>query len=71
MLGLIIMVALATLAYRYAETENLSGVFWATLSVLLWLGAAWLLPVNILGMLALQVAMLVAMRFLAIRQNNC
>lgn len=70
-LGLMIMIACPILVYRYAEMENLSGVLWAGLSILLWLGARWLLPVNFLGILALQGAMLVGMRFLAIRRNNC
>lgn len=71
MISLVIMLACVVLAYRYADTENLSGPFWATASLVLWFASAWLLPANILGLIALQLAMLVSMRFLAIRQNNC
>jgi hypothetical protein len=70
MLGLMIM-PFAVLAYRYAETENLSGTFWAVVSLALWFGVGWLLPVGFLVLIGLQFAMLVAMRCLAIRQNNC
>jgi hypothetical protein len=71
MLGLIVMIACAVLAYRYAETENLSGAFWAAMSVVLWFGVALLLPVGFLVLIGLQLAMLVMMRCLAIRQNSC
>ena len=70
MLGLLMMIAFAVFAYRYAETENLSGAFWAIVSVALWFGAA-LLPVSFLGAVLLQGAMLVGMRCLAIRRHGC
>ena len=46
------MIACAVLAYRYAETENLSGAFWAVVSLALWFGVGWLLPVGFLVLIA-------------------
>ena len=71
MFGLMIMIACAVLAYRYAETENLSGVFWAIVSVVLWFGVGLLLPDGFLVVILVQFGMLVTMRCLAIRRNNC
>jgi hypothetical protein len=71
MLVLLMMISCAVLAYRYAETENLSGAFWAVVSLVLWFGVGLLLPVHFLVVIGVQFAMLVMMRCLAIRRNNC
>lgn len=67
---LVVLVACVVLAYRYAEMENLSGVFWGAMSLLLWIVPGLLLPVGFLVLLGLQVALLVLIRVLAIRQHG-
>ncbi len=68
MFGLAIMIACVVLAYRYAEMENLRGWLWALASFVLYLASGLLL--NLLGVLLVQVALLVTIRCLAIRQHG-
>jgi hypothetical protein len=71
---LTVLVACAVFAYRYAETEGLSGVFWASLSVLLYLVSGLLLATLIpfgwfLGVF-LQLGLFVLIRTVAIRRHG-
>lgn len=74
MIGLVILIACAVFAYRYAETEGLSGVFWAAMSVLLYLLVGPVLAVLIpfgwfLGIF-LQVGLFILIRTVAIRRHG-
>ena len=67
---LVIMIACAVLAYRYAEMEGMSGIGWAAASVALWLAPRFLWPAGLLIRILLQVGLLVAIRGLAIRRHG-
>ncbi len=69
-LGLLVLIACVILAGRYAAMEDLSGTFWALMSLLLWIVPAVFLPVGFGLLLLLQVALLVLIRMLAMRQRG-
>lgn len=74
MLGMVIMIACAVLAYRYAEMEGLSGAFWAAMSVLVYLlggfGLSLHMPFGGFLAILLQFVLLVCIRILAMRQQG-
>ncbi len=74
MFGWILLIACAVFAYRYAEMEGLSGIFWATMSVLLYLTGSMFLGMLIPfgGILAvfLQLVLFTLIRVVAIRRHG-
>lgn len=74
MLVWILLIACAVLVYRYADMEGMSGIFWAGMSILLFLlGSMVGLVIPFGGLLVpigLQFGLMVLMRVLAIRRQG-
>lgn len=59
--GWILPIFAAVFFYRVAGMQNMSGALWATLSVVVWIGAATVIPLPLLGPALGQIGLLVAM----------